>query len=53
MSIMKKQNGNQNGKVGKMVALVKAFNHYLHKFQLFQSSCKIVKKFETEIWIEI
>ena len=45
----KKQNSNQNVKVGKMVVLVKAFDHYLHKFQLFQLSCKIVKEFETEI----
>ena len=46
---MKKQNSNQNGKVEKMVVLYKAFDHYNHKFQLFQLSCKIVKEFETEI----
>ena len=49
ISIMKKQNSNQNGKVEKMVVLVKTFDHYHHKFQLFQLSCKIVKEFETEI----
>ena len=47
--IMKKQNSNQNVKIEKMVALVKTFDHYHHKFQLFQPSCKIVKEFETEI----
>ena len=46
---MKKQNSNQNVKIEKMVALVKTFDHYHHKFQLFQPSCKIVKEFETEI----
>ena len=46
---MKKQNSNQNVKVGKMVAFVKAFDYYHHKFQLFQLSCKIAKEFETEI----
>ena len=49
ISIMKKQNNNQNGKVEKMVVLVKTFDHYHHKFQLFQQSCKIVKESETEI----
>ena len=49
ISIMKKQNSSQNGKVEKMVALVKTFDHYHYKFQLFQRSCKIVKEFETEI----
>ena len=49
ISIVKKQNSNQNGKVEKMVVLVKTFDHYHHKFQLFQLSCKIVKEFETEI----
>ena len=53
ISIMKKQNNNQNGKVEKMVALVKTFGHYLRKFQLFQLSCKTVKGLETEIYIEI
>ena len=46
---MKKQNSNQNVKVEKMVVLVKTFDHYHHKFQLFQQSCKIVKESETEI----
>ena len=46
---MKKQNSNQNGKVEKMVVLVKTFDQYHHKFQLSQLSCKIVKKFEIEI----
>ena len=45
ISIMKKLNSNQNEKV----VLVKTFDHYHHKFQLFQLSCKIVKEFETEI----
>ena len=49
ISIMKKQNSNQNGKVEKMVVLVKTFDQYHHKFQLSQLSCKIVKKFEIEI----
>ena len=46
---MKKQNSNQNGKV---VVLVKTFDHF-DKFQPFQQSCKIVKEFETEIYIRI
>ena len=46
---MKKQNSNQNEKVEKMLVLVKTFDHYPLKFQLFQLSCKIVKEFETEI----
>ena len=46
---MKKQNSNENGKIEKMVVLVKTFDHYHHKLQLFQLSCKTVKKFETEI----
>ena len=50
---MKKQNSNQNGKVGKMVVLVKTFDHYHHNFQLFQLFCKIIKEFETKILIEI
>ena len=45
----KKQNSDQNGKVEKIVVLVKTFNHYHQKFQLFQLPCKIVKEFETEI----
>ena len=49
ISIMKKQNSNQNGKV---VVLVKTFDHF-DKFQPFQQSCKIVKEFETEIYIRI
>ena len=49
ISIMKKQNSNQYGKVEKMVVLVKTFDYYHHKFQLFQLSCKIVKEFENEI----
>ena len=32
-----------------MVALVETFDHYHHKFELFQLSYKIVKEFETEI----
>ena len=46
---MKNQYSNQNGKVEKMVVLVKTFDHCHQKFQLFQLSCKIVKEFETEI----
>ena len=46
---MKKQNSTQDGKVEKMVVLVKTFDHHHLKFQLFQLSCKIVKEFETEI----
>ena len=46
---MKKQNGNQNEKVEKMMLLVKTFDHDHHKFQLFQLPCKIVKGFEIEI----
>ena len=46
---MKKTNRNQNVNAEKMVALVKTFDHYHHKFQLFQLSCKIVKEFEIEI----
>ena len=49
ISVMKKQNSNQNWKVEKMAELVKTFDHYHQKFQLFQLSCKIVKEFETEI----
>ena len=49
ISIMKKQNSNQNAKVEKMGVLAKTFDHYHHKFQLFQLSSKIVKEFETEI----
>ena len=48
ISIMEKQTSNQNGKVEKMVVLVKIFDHYHHKFQPFQLSCKIAKEFETE-----
>ena len=50
---MKDENSNQNGKVEKMVVVVKTFDHYHNKFQFFQLSCKIVKEFETEIQIEI
>ena len=49
ISIMKKQNSNQNVKVEKMVVLMKTFDHYHHKYQRFQLSCKIVKELETEI----
>ena len=45
ISVMKRQNSNQNGKVEKMVVLVKSFGHYQDKFQLFQLSCKIVREF--------
>ena len=46
---MKKQNSNQNGKIEKMVVLARTFDHYHHKFQLFQLAFKIIKEFETEI----
>ena len=46
---MKKQNSKHNVKVGKMVVLVKAFDHRHHKCQIFQQFCKIVKEFETKI----
>ena len=49
ISIIKKQNSNQNRKVEMMVVPVKTFDHYYHKFQLFQLSFKIVKEYETEI----
>ena len=45
---MRKQNSNQKGKVETMVAIVKTFDHYHHKFQLFKLSGEIVKEFETE-----
>ena len=46
---MQKQNSSQNGKFGKMLVLVKTFDHYHYKFQLFQLSYNIEKDFETEI----
>ena len=49
ISIMKKQNSKQNGKVEKMVVLVKTCDYYHQQFQLFQLLIKIVKEFETEI----
>ena len=49
ISIMKKQSSDQNVKVENMVLLVKTFDYYHHKFQLFQLPCKIVNEFETEI----
>ena len=49
ISVMKKQTSNQNGKVEKMVVLVNTFDHYHHKFQLFELSGKTAKEFETEI----
>ena len=48
---MKKQNSNQNVKIEKMVAFVKTFDYYHHKFDfgnIFQLSCKTVEEFETE-----
>ena len=36
-----KQNSNQNVKVGKMVVLVKAFDHYYHKFQFCNCPVKM------------
>ena len=38
---MKKQNSNQIGKAEKVVILVKTFDHYHHKFHIFQLPCKI------------
>ena len=49
ISMMKKQNSNQNGKVEKMALLFETFDHYHHKFQLCQLYCKTVNEFETEI----
>ena len=49
----KKQNSNQNGKVEEMVVLVKTFDHYDQKIQLFQLSSKFVKELETEMKIKI
>ena len=49
ISIMKKQNNNQNLNVEKIVVLVKTLTITIPKFWLFQLSCKIVKEFETEI----
>ena len=46
---MKKQNSNQNVEVETMEVLVKAFDHYHHKFHLFQLSCKNVKELKSEI----
>ena len=46
ISVMKKQNINQNARVEKMVALTKIFDHYHYMFQNFKMSCKIVKEFE-------
>ena len=44
---MQKQNSNQNGKDGKMVViLIKTFDRYHHKVQLFQLSCETVKEAE-------
>ena len=48
ISNMKKKTNNQNVKVEKMVVLVKTFDHYHHKFQIFQLSFKIVQEFETK-----
>ena len=36
-----------------MVLLAETFDHYHHKFQLFQLPFKILKKFETEIYLKI
>ena len=44
---MKKQSSNQNGKVEKMMVLVKTFDHYHGKSLNFFNSP--AKKFETEI----
>ena len=38
----------EKGKVETMVAIVKTFDHYHRKFQLFKLSGEIVKEFETE-----
>ena len=45
-----KTNSNQNVKVEKMLVLVKTFDLYHHKFQLFQLSYKIPKEFETWLY---
>ena len=51
ISIMKKQNSNQNVKVEKMVVFVKTWllPSQVWFWELFQLSCKTVKEFETEI----
>ena len=46
ISIMKKQNSKENGKVEIMVVFFKYFEHHYHKFSRFQLSSKIVKEFE-------
>ena len=46
---MKTQNSAQNVTIKKMVELVNTFDHFQHKFQLFELSYKSVKEFETEI----
>ena len=53
MKWLKNQSSDQNVKVENMVVLVKTFDYYHDKFQLFQLPCKIVNEFETEIQIEI
>ena len=49
MKKKKKKNSDQNVKVERMVVRFKTFDHYYHKFELFQLPCKIVKEFETAI----
>ena len=46
ISVMKKQNSNQNVKVKKMVVLVRTFDHCHQKFHFCQLSFKIVKENE-------
>ena len=51
ISIMTKQNSNQNVWVEKMVVFVKTFDHYHHKFRIGNFfSCPVnLKEFETEV----
>ena len=51
ITIMKKQNSNQNVKFEKIVVFVKAFDYYHHKFDFGNFfSCPVnSKRFETEI----
>ena len=51
ISILKKQNSNQNVRVEKMVVFVKTFDHYHHKFSFGNFfSCPVnLKEFETEV----
>ena len=58
ISIMKKQNINQNVRVKKMVVFVKRFNHYIHKFSFntfsaVQQNCKIIWNLDRNLIIAL